>query len=421
MITAMDRPIQRSAWQLRRKWLIGGTAAAAVIFLTVEFFSGAERRVRVAAASVTIEKVQQSVFHDFIPLRGKIVPHDTIYVDAASGGRIERVLVQPGDKVLAGQPLVEFSNTSLQLQVIQQESQLNQAITQLQSNEISLEQNKINNERALAQLDYDIIRLSRSIHRRDALASRGFTSAEQRDMVQDELDHDRMLRPLQAESNARQDAIRESQLPLIEDQLEKLRKNLDTVHSKLGDLVARSPVAGQVTDINLKIGESENPGERLATITPDTGNKLSADIDEFYLGRIHSGQMADVDVNGKNWQLKITRVYPQVKNGTFTVDLAFDGDTPQGLLPGQAVQGKLSLGDDTQGQVLPAGAYLERTGGDWVFVVARDAQSAERRRIKVGRRNAEQVEVLDGLKPGESVITSDYSGLERVDRVDLAK
>jgi HlyD family secretion protein len=317
--------------------------------------------------------------------------------------------------------LIEFGNTNLQLQVIQQESQLNQAISQLQQNEIALEQNAISNARALADVDYNIVRLTRSSERRNALAARGAASSEQRDAVSDELTYYKALRPTQAESNQRQAQLRARLLPSIHDQLEKLQQNLEVVRGKLDNLVVRSPVAGRVTDIDLKIGENRNPGQRLAEITPDTGYKLSADVDEFYLARIRTGQHADMDINGRSVPARITRVYPQVKDGRFAVDLSFEGDDPLGLVAGQAMQGKLALGDDRAALVLATGAFLERTGGDWVFVVNESGTAADRRRIKLGRRNSEQVEIVQGLQAGERVITSDYTGYERVDRINLSR
>jgi HlyD family secretion protein len=388
--------------------------------LAVMFGEGV-RALRVPLAQVTLSTVTQDVFHDLMPLRAKVVPRDTIYLDATEGGRVERVLVEPGEVVAVGQRLIEFGNTNLQLQVIQQESQLNQAISQLQQNEIALEQNAISNARALADVDYNIVRLTRSSERRNALAARGAASSEQRDAVSDELTYYKMLRPTQAESNQRQAQLRARLLPSIHDQLEKLQQNLEVVRGKLDNLVVRSPVAGRVTDIDLKIGENRNPGQRLAEITPDTGYKLSADVDEFYLARIRTGQHADMDINGRSVPARITRVYPQVKDGRFAVDLSFEGGDPLGLVAGQAMQGKLALGDDRAALVLATGAFLERTGGDWVFVVNEDGTAADRRRIKLGRRNSEQVEIVQGLQAGERVITSDYTGYERVDRINLSR
>jgi len=176
-----------------------------------------------------------------------------------------------------------------------------------------------------------------------------------------------------------------------------------------------------VTEIDLKIGENRNPGQRLAEITPETGYKLLADVDEFYLARLRVGQRAKVDLNGQSATANITRVYPQVKDGRFAVDLAFEGDDPASLVPGQTSQGRLGLSDAQQAVVMPSGAFLERTGGDWIFVLTGNGETAERRRIKIGRRNAAQVEIVGGLKPGERVITSDYTGYDRIDRIVLTQ
>ncbi len=423
--SGMDQPIPPNMWT---RWPLGARVAAtitgAVLLIGTAlalFFGDSVRTVRMPAAQVTLAPVEQSIFHDLIPVRAKVVPRDTVYLDATEGGRVERVLVEAGDMVTAGQSLIEFGNTNLQLQVIQQESQLNQAISQLQQNEIALEQNMINNARALSDIDYNIVRLTKSAARRDTLAASGVTSAEARDAVNDELVHYRELRPIQAESNRRQDELRARLLPAIHDQLTKSQQNLEVVRAKLDNLIVRAPVAGRVTAIDLKSGENRNPGQRLAEITPDTGYKLSADVDEFYLSRVRVNQVADVEVAGVPTKARITRIYPQVKDGRFTIDLAFNGADPTGLVGGQAVQGRLALGDDQSALVLAAGAFLERTGGDWAFVANAAGTEANRRRIKIGRRSSEQVEIVDGLKAGEKVVTSDYTGLDRIDRIVLTK
>jgi HlyD family secretion protein len=423
MSHVMDRPILLPWWR-KKHWMQGGLAVGVMtlgIAFAVTLFGSAERSVRMAAANVTIAEVTQGAFHDFVPLRGKVVALNTIYLDALEGGRVERVLAQAGDTVTEGQPLVELSNTELELDVLDREGRLIESITQLQAYETQLEQNRIANQRALAQIDYDIIRLQRSMARRKQLAARALEPAELKDATQDELDHVLKLQPMQSESNRKQEELRLRQLPQIEGQLEKLHQDLKITHSKLDNLVVRAPATGRLTAMDLKVGENRNRGERFAEITPDTGNKLSAAVDEYYLGRVQNGQIAHMEAGGKAWPLQVTRVYPQVKDGTFTIDLAFQGAAPEGLLPGQALQGKLELGADRTATIAPAGAFLERTGGDWIFVVAEDGGSAHRRPIKVGRRNAEQVEVLSSLAAGERVIVSDYAGLERIDRIDLEK
>ena len=421
----MDRRLIHNRWALSRWPLtarIGlvATAAVIVVLIAVRLIAGSgTRTLRVPLAQVTIANVEQGVFHDLIPLRANVVPRQTVYIDAIDGGRIERVLVQAADLVQQGQPLIELSNTNLALQVIQQESQLNQAISQLEQNEIALEQNQLSNERALADIDYNLVRLGRSVQRRETLAAEGAEAIEQRDLTADELTHYERLRPIQAQSGKRQSQLYDRLLPAIHQQLKNLRENLVVVHDKLDSLVIRAPVAGKVTAIDLKVGENRSPGQRLAEVTPDAGMKLTADVDEYYLPRVRLGQTATIELNGTPANVTVQRVSPQVRDGHFAIELDFPGSSPPNLVAGATAQGRLQLGDDRPAKVMPVGAFLERTGGEWAFVVDSDGRTAERRQIKPGRRSSEQLEILSGLRVGERVITSDYSGLDRVDRLVL--
>lgn len=396
------------------------TLVAAIVVGAI-VFGGAQRSVRVPAASVSIDTVQAGVFHDITPIRGKVVPHDTIYLDALEGGQIARVMAHAGDMVSAGQPLLAFRNTELELDVLDREGRLIESITQLQAYEKGLEDTRLANQKAAVEIDYNIVRLSRAAARRRELAAAGVVAAESNDQIRDELDYDTRLKPLQSQSNARQEALRLRQLPEVHAELASLRQSLAITRGKLDNLVVKAPVAGQLTDLVQNVGENHNRGERLGEIVPNTGYKVTATIDEYYLGRVRVGQTADGDISERTWRLRVERVYPEVKDGVFTVDLAFVGTMPSDLSPGQAVDGKLSLGGDRAALVLPAGAFLERSGGDWVMVVDPSGHSAQRRRITIGRRNAAQVEVLSGLKPGERVITSDYTAFEKIDRVDLSQ
>jgi len=424
-IGAMDRKIAPRRWSPTR-WPRGARIATIIAalglaaLLGVKWFAGTGvRTLRLPVQQASIATVEQGIFHDLIPLRASVVPRETLYVDAVNGGRVEKLFVEAGDVVEQGQPLIELSNTNLALSVIQQEAQLNQAISQLQQNEIALEENKLSNERALAEVEYGLVRLKRSDARREGLLTRGVESAEQRDIVADELTYYQKLLPIQTDSNQRQSELRNRLLPDIHRQLAILRGNLDVVHSTLDGLVIRAPVSGRVTAMDLKVGEHKDPGQRLAEVTPPRGMKLSADIDEFYLARVRLGQRADVDFHGKAVTVTVRRIYPQVHDGHFRVDLDLDGGGPSDLVAGEALLGHLQLGDDSPAKILPVGPFLERTGGDWVFVVAPGGGSAERRRIKVGRRTVEQLEILSGLGVGEQVITSDYAALEKADRVVL--
>jgi len=418
----MDRAIRRPRWR-SRKVMIGAAALAVllvIVLLALAAQSLAVRSVRVPAATVTIDQVQPGVFHDFTPLNGKVTPHDTIDLDALEGGQVAKVMAQAGDTVAVGQPLVVFRNTTLELDVLEQEGRLIESITQLQSYEKQLEDSRLANQKALAQIDYDIVRLKRSANRRTPLLASGYLAPETMDQIQDELAHDQQLRPLQSQSNDREEALRQAQLPSIHAQLKGLQQDLAITRSKLQNLEVTAPARGKLTDFDLNVGQNLNRGDRLGEIVPDTGFKVAANVDEYYLGRVQVGQIGDCQINDQTFKLRVTRVYPQVKDGTFVVDLAFDGATPPGLLPGETITGRLALGGDRPGLLLPAGPFLERSGGDWVMVMSGDNR-ADRRRIKIGRRNSDQVEILSGLSAGDRVITSDYAAFEKIDRVDLTR
>jgi len=423
----MDRPAQRRRWS-PASWPLPAKLAAAVLGFAVVVLAavrllagGGGSTLRIPKAQLTLATVEQGIFHDLIALRARVEPRETVYIDAIDGGRVDRVLVEPGDRVARGQPLIELSNTNLALSVIQQESQLNQAISQLQQNEINLEQNALANDRALAEIEYHLVTLQRSAERREGLVAGGATSREQRDQIIDELAYYQRLHPIQTTSSRRQSDLRDRLLPDIHRQVANLRANLDVVQGKLAGLIVRAPLEGRVTALDLKVGEHRNPGERLAEVTPDSGMKLAADIDEFYLARVRAGQTATIDVEGRPIKVNVRRVSPQVRNGQFTIDLDFEGDSPPNLVAGETTQGRLQLGGDTPALLLPTGPFLERTGGDWVFVVSKDGSAAERRPIRVGRRTMEQLEILGGLATGERVVTSDYTSLARIDRIVLTE
>lgn len=405
--------------------MIAAAVVAGVLALAgvgaVVLSGGAKASVRIPRAQVSMATAQSAVFHDAVVLRAKAAPKDVIYLDALEGGQVQQVLATAGDMVAAGQPLLRFRNTELELDVLDREARLVESITQLQAYEKQLEDARVANEKAAAQIQYDITRLSRTAERRDKLVAQGFISRDLHDQVHDELEHNRRILPLQVTSNGEQEALRKRQLPQIRGELATLQESLQVTRGKLDSLVVRAPVAGRLTDMDIKLGEIRARGARLGQIVADTGFKLQAQIDEYYLGRVRPGQVGEVDLDGRALKARVTRVDPQVKNATFQVDLAFEGASPRGLLPGQALEGRLTLGGDRSALILPAGAFLERTGGDWVMVVDAGGGRADRRRVKIGRRSADQVEVLSGLRPGERVIVSDYTGFEKVDRVVLTQ
>lgn len=416
----MDQPISAATLRARRLKRYGMLACGMVLLGILLFIVlDPTSRLSVAQRSLVIAETQRGVFHDFVPLHGKIASRETVYLDAQEGGRVERVLVESGDLVQAGQPLVEFGNTALQLDVIEREARLIEQINNLRGTETLLEQTRIANQRALAEIDFQVARLSRTVARRAQLVGVGKVSAEESELAALELEHYKALRPQVFESNRRQDELRVLRLPEVRESMLKLQENLVIARGKLDNLIVRAPIVGRIADFDLKMGQNMERGQRLAQITPDTGFKVEADIDEFYLPRTQVGQKATVTIGGSTWILSIKKVYPQVHGGRFTVDLDFGDDAPAKPVIGQAVHGRLRLGEDGITVFIPSGAFLEESGGSFIFVVAKDGKSAERREIRTGRRNAEQVEVVSGLEPGERVLISDYRGYGNIQRIDI--
>lgn len=395
--------------------------AAALIAATAAFFAKPARTLRVEANGVSLAKVERGVFRDIIPLRGKVVALETVYLGAIEGGRVERVLVQPGDTVEFGQPLVRLSNTALELEVLDRQARLIESVTQLQTYQTQLEQNRLDNQKALEQIDYNILRLERTVGRQRDLADRGLIAKDVSEAASDELAYQRTLRPLQAKGNRDQEELRRRQDPQIRAQIEKLQKDMEVTAQKLDNLVVRAPIDGRMTAIDLKVGENFVQGQRMGEVTKDSGYKIVAAVDEYYLGRVKTEQQAWVNIGGVRVPLRVGRVHPQVANGVFDVELQFTGEPPPDLRPGQAVLGTLKLGADSRAIVLATGPFLEASGGSWAFVLTDDGRSAERRAIKVSRRSTEQLEIAAGLKPGETVVISDYSSYERVDRIALVR
>ncbi len=416
----MDTPVIPAWWRRYAVRLLLVAGVLGLFMLATLWGRGlAERSLTVARTNVSLATVDRGVFHDFVPLHGTVEPKDTIYLDALAGGQVATILAQEGDWVTKGQKLVVFRNSQLQLDVLNGEGRLVESLTEVQAQLTQLENTRITNETALENIKFNLASLEHTMARYERLHEQGGVSELQMEQTRDQLEHYKALLPLQQETNRQQEASRRAQLPGLQTFEKSLQQSLETTRHELDDLTVVAPVSGHITALDLKIGENRNRGERLAEIAPDTGFKISAGVDEYYLGRITQGQLASITLSGSRYSLRVARVYPAVKNGVFTVDLAFDGPMPTDLSPGATADGKLSLGSDRPGLVVPAGAFLEASGGAYIFVVDADGKSAHRRRVKLGRRNGEQVEVLGGLVVGERVIISDYSTYDRIDRIDL--
>ncbi len=417
-IGGMDRPLGRGK-RSSRLVAIGGILAALLAAASWVLLVPAQRTLRVAADKVSIGTVAAAPFHDFIPLRGQLVPLDSIVLDAVLGGRVEEVLVEAGQKVTEGQPLLRLSDPNLELDAIARETQVIEQINNQRALQLNFEQTRTADAKALADAEYNITRLGREVARRHPLAQMGYETQERSDQSADELAYQKRLREVAVDAQQRDTVVIARSEALIKETAGRLDENLAAAKRLLLALTVRAPADGILTSLDAHLGEEKARGQNLGQIDRDGGFKVSASIDEYYLTRVKPGQKVTVTVDGASAELTVAKVYPEVKSGKFEVDLVWTGTAPQGLRRGEAVEGKLELGSDTEAVILPAGPFLETSGGAWVFVVAPDGTSAQKRPVKLGRRTVDAVEVLSGLRPGDRVVTSDYAGLDRIDRLTL--
>jgi HlyD family secretion protein len=414
----MDRRIEK---KVSKKQMVLFAASATVVLAgawwVFDTLAGG-RSLTVNSQRIAISPVTTGTYEDFIPLRGRLVPSSTVYLDAIEGGRVEQVLVEDGALVEAGDLIAVLSNTNLQLEVLGREAAVTEQLNNMRTIELQLEQNRLAHKRNLVEIDYQITRLEREIARQRELLGENLVSQSTIDNLEDELAYYRNRREVTLESQATDARMQEAQLQQLRDAGEQLQAGLGFARKNLEDLNVRAPVAGKLSGFNIEIGQSIARGGRLGQIDDPDGYKLNARIDEFYLGRVDLELPAVAEHNRRELELRVAKIYPQVKEGNFVVDMTFD-EQPEGLRRGQTLQTRLTLGDNTDATLIPNGAFYQETGGNWVFVVTPEGSEAVKRTVRLGRRNSEFIEVLDGLEPGERVITSPYTSFVGMDRLSL--
>jgi len=415
----MDRVVESRALPYRVKIGLAAGGLILVLLLFYYFMPGANSQT-VAASRLTISEVKQGRFDDFLPLRARVEPLVTVYLDAVEGGRVEQVLVEDGAMVQPGQLLAVLSNPELQLNVLARQTEVTQQLNSMRSQELALAQSRLANERARIEADLATETARRQYESQRPLAERGFVSARTFADSRDTYEANRRRSDVLRRQQSTDERLQSSQLAQLRSSTGALNSSLEIARASLDSLNLRAPVAGQLTSFSIQVGQSLSRGERLGQIDSAGRNKLRAQVDEFYLGRVVEGQIASADLGGRAYRMRVSKIYPQVRNGAFEIDLQFVGPEPADLQRGQTVQTRLTLGDPTPARLIPNGSFYNETGGNWVFVVAPDGRSAVRRQVRLGRRNADHIEVLEGLEPGERVITSPYTGFAERDRLSLS-
>jgi HlyD family secretion protein len=371
----------------------------------------------VAQDRLSIAAAQSGTFDDFLPLRARVTPLVTVYLDAVEGGRVDQKLVEDGAHVTQGQMLAILSNAELQLSTLEKQAEVEQQLNNMRSQELALTQTRNSNLRDLNQAETDLAKARRLYDLQKPLSERGFVSMKTFNDTKDDLTYQQQRLAILKQSIAQTEALQSSQLSQLRVASSSLNSSMGIARSNLGQLSIRAPVTGDLSGFDIQLGQSLQQGERIGQIDSSGADKLMADVDEYYLGRVQVGQGAAADIDGKTYRLKVAKVYPQVRNGQFQIDLVFDGAEPTGIQRGQTVQAKLTLGDSSRALLIPNGAFFNETGGNWVFVVDKGGNSATKRQVQLGRKNSDFIEVIGGLSPGERVVTSSYSGLVDKDRL----
>ncbi|MBU2553820.1 MAG: HlyD family efflux transporter periplasmic adaptor subunit [Bacteroidetes bacterium] len=405
----MDRIIEKRKWTVKKV----GYLAVGVLFLAfityLLFFRDNASKLYVDIHDVTITTVLQDKFQEFIPIDGVVYPKETYFIDAIQGGSVEAIFATDGDMVKKGDTLLKLLNTSMELSYMEQETRMLAEINNLQNTALSLEQNKYIRQKEIVTLEYEIDKTKREFARKVQLYNQGVIS--EKEFEDAERDNEFTTRQLNISLKLqRLDSLsRESQRADIELSLDRMHDNIRLLRKNMENAYVKAPADGKLSSFNLKIGETKSVGVHLGQIDVPNDFRLEAQVDERYISRVFIGQEAAFDYGGQTYDLYVDKIYTDVTNGSFRVDLFFTDDkAPKAIKRGQTIQVKLKFSSETEAVVIKRGGFFQETGGNWIFVVDPSGDFAVRRNIKINRQNTRFYEVLEGIEPGEQVVISRY-------------
>lgn len=415
----MDRVIEKKKWSTRKILTIGGIAAIALLIAASYYFTSGKSKLNVDTERITISEISKGAFQELIPVNGVVLPQTTIYLDALEGGRVEEKFVEDGAILHKGDPILRLSNTDLELNLATQETSVFNVLTQMNISKSNATQNTTRQLNQMAEVENAlteserVYKLNKRLYEQKAIGEQEFRQSEI-------AYHYQVRRKKLTEDLLQQDAAA-VKLMTTQDQksLAQMQHTLELMRKKVGDLVVRAPIDGQLTSLDAEIGQGIPKGQRLGQVDDTTGFKVRVDVDEHYISRVFTGQKGTFTFAGKDYLLKIKKVYTQVVNGRFQVDMEFESEAPAGIRRGQTLQIRLALSDETQAILLTKGGFYQQTGGNWIFKVSDDGKRAFKIDISIGRQNPDFYEVLQGLKPGDKVITSSYENFGDIQELIL--
>ena len=414
----MDRSLARPP--LWRRYGPHAIAAVIVIAIAITLMGKVSTHTyRIPAERLTFGTVKRATFEDFISVRATAVPYTTRYLTATQGGEVDKVLAEDGATVKAGQPLIILANAALQLQIASRDADVASQINALENTRLQLEDARFKYEHDLLDIEHQISRLKSDLARDKVLLDGNAIAPSVYKQEEEEYAYQVKLRAATIASRDAQQSVRTRELSQLQETLRRLNASIATAKASLDELTIRAPTDGLLTALNAEVGQSKPAGAVLGQVDSLDRFKMMAQIDEFYLGRVALGQGAHFALDGHDYEARVTKIYPQVANGTYRADLQFKDPAPQGIHTGQAIDIKLQLGGTTQATVLSNGPFYQDTGGRSVFVVSADGTYAVRRNTRLGRRNPDNIEVVEGLTPGERVIVSGYEQFHQYNRIEI--
>lgn len=417
----VDRIREKKFWNKKRIWTIAGIAGIIILVLASYYFTSGKSKLNVDAERITISEVTRGPFQEFIPVNGVVQPITTIYLDALEGGRVEEKYVEDGTIMKKDQPILRLSNTDLALSLLSEQSNVYNTLTQMQIARNAAEQNTVSKLNQMTDVESElkeakrIYELNKKLYDQKAIGSQEFEKSE------NDFNYYLQKKKLTGQILHQDSITNAQQLEQAQQSYEGSQQALSLFKKKVGDLIVRAPVDGQLTSMDAEIGQSINKGERLGQIDVLSGFKVRVDVDENYISRIYTGLKGHFDFAGTTYYLQIKKVYTQVTNSRFQVDMEFTGNVPNGIRRGQTLQIYLTLSEEKQAVMVPRGGFYQQTGGNWIFKVSESGNTAYKVDIQLGNQNPDFYEVLQGLEPGDKVVTSSYENYGNMQELIIKK
>ncbi len=420
-IEKMDRIIPKKKGLQKKHIGYISIALAMIILVWLAFFTDNTSTYKVEKDKLIIETIVRDQFNDYITVTGTVEPISTIFLDAQEGGRVEEILIEEGSMVKKGDIILRLSNPDLYLNILDSEAQLAEKENFLRNTQVTMEQERIAIKRELINLRFDIERKQRIFEQNAQLIKDNLISKEEFIRCQEDLEMAKSSRDLFIERQKADSLFRTVQVETIKDNLDNMRRNLALVRQRVENLNVRATVDGQLGLLVPEIGQSISRGANMGQINVLTSYKVTAQIDEHYIDRVRTQLTATLDRQGTMFSLVVRRVYPEVRNGTFEIDMVFSDSMPDNIRTGQTYYISLQLGQPKESVLVPIGGFFQQTGGQWIFVLNPEETFAIKRNISIGRKNPKYYEVLEGLEPGERVIISGYETFGKNEKLVFKK